>query len=99
MGVMKVAVEFFSLVEEITKVRKKEVILKKKQPQVMDLLQVLFEDFGPAFENAVFDGSSNDLKPGILVAVNGKNAYLLQGAGTALNEGDRIVIGFAFRGG
>jgi len=96
---LKVAVEFFSLVEEITKVRKKEFILEKEKPNVIDLLHVLFEEFGPVFENVVFDEGSNNLRPGILLAVNGKNSYLLQKTETLLNEGDRIVIGYAFRGG
>jgi molybdopterin converting factor small subunit len=96
---MKVAVEFFSLVEEITKVRKKEFILEKDKPNVMDLLYVLFEEFGPVFENVVLDEGSNILRPGILLAVNGKNSYLLQKTETLLNQGDRIVIGYAFRGG
>ena len=96
---LKVEVEFFSLIEEITKVKKKEFTLEKEKPNVMDLLQTLFEEFGSVFENAVFESSSNNLKPGILVAVNGKNAYLQQGMGTALKGGDRIVIGYAFRGG
>ena len=96
---LKVEVEFFSLIEEITNIKKKEVTLEKDKPNVMDLLQILFEEFGSAFENAVFDSSSNNLKPGILVAVNGKNAYLQQGTGTPLKGGDRIVIGYAFRGG
>jgi len=95
----KVEVEFFSLTEDLTKVKKQEVILEQETPNLMDLLQVLSEKFGLAFENAVFDRSSNSLKPGILVAVNGKNAYLLQGTGTCLNEGDHVVIGYAFRGG
>jgi len=95
----KVAIEFFSLIEEITKVRKKEIILEKDAPSVADVLHVLTEEFGLSFEKAVFDRSSNTLKPGILVAVNGKNVYLLQGMGTGLNEGDVIVIGYAFRGG
>jgi len=96
---LKVEVEFFSLIEEITNVKKKEVILEKDKPNVMDLLQILFEEFGSAFENAVFDSSSNNLKPGILVAVNGKNAYLLQGLETPIKEANKIVIGYAFRGG
>ena len=96
---LKVEVEFFSLIEEITNVKKKEFTLEKDKPNVMDLLQILFKELGSAFEHAVFDRSSNNLKPGILVAVNGKNAYLLQGPGTLLNEGDLIVIGYAFRGG
>ena len=96
---LKVAVEFFSLIEEITNIRKKEFILEKEKPNVMDLLYVLFEEFGSVFENVVFDEGSNKLRPGILLAVNGKNSYLLQKTGTLLNEGDRIVIGYAFRGG
>lgn len=96
---VKVELEFFSLIEEITNVKKKALILEGKSPNLMDMLEVLFREFGPTFEDAVFDRSSKNFKPGILVAVNGKNAYLLQGTGTVLNEGDRIAIGFAFRGG
>lgn len=95
----KVEVEFFSIIEEITKVKKKTVLLENERPTLMDLLHVLFEEFGLAFEDAVFDRIGTTLKPGILVALNGKNAYLLEGTGTLLNAGDRIVIGFAFRGG
>jgi molybdopterin converting factor small subunit len=96
---LKIKVEFFSIIEDITHVKKKEVVLEKDSPTLMNLLHALFEEFGTAFEEAVFDRSGNNLKPGILVAVNGKNAYLLEGTGTLLNDGDYIVIGFSFRGG
>ena len=94
-----VETEFFSLVEEITRVKRKQVILKKKSPNVIDLLDILSKEFGPRLEEAVYDRNSNTLKPGILVAINGKNSYLLKGVETPLKEGDTIVIGYAFRGG
>ena len=96
---LKIKVEFFSIIEDITHVKKKEVVVEKDRPTLMDLLNALFEEFGAALEEAVFDRSGDTLKPGILVAVNGKNAYLLDGTATLLCEGDYIVIGFAFRGG
>ena len=96
---VKLEIEFFSLVEDITNVKNKGIILQKNDPNVMDLFDILFNEFGSKFERAFFDRSSSNLKPGILVAVNGKNAYLLQGMETSLKEGDKIVIGYAFRGG
>lgn len=98
-AMVKVEVEFFSLIQEITKVKRKELILKKESPKLTDLLTLLFKEFGSQVEETVFDRLRNNLKPGILIAINGKNSYLLKGMETPLKDGDKIVIGYAFRGG
>ena len=94
-----IVVEFFSLVQKVTKERYHEVPFQKESLELKDLLNMIIERFGPRLEEALFDPKSSQLKPMIMVAVNGRNAFLLDGMETSLVDGDKVAIGVVSAGG
>lgn len=96
---MKIEVEFFSLIQDIAKKRYHNVSMGEAPLRLRDLMNRITGEFGDGMMDALFDKTKESLNSGILVAVNGKNCYFLEGLETPLHEGDRVTIGVAFRGG
>ena len=96
---MKIEIEFFSVLQDLAKKKHHEVVLEKRSSKLLDLLNVISEDFGPQMGSAIFQSKEKGLHPGVIVAINGRNSNLAEGLDTLLKDGDKVVIGIAFRGG
>lgn len=94
-----IRVEFFSLIQVITGERYHEVSFEKECLTLKHLLNVIVDVFGPCLEEALLDLKSGQIKPTIMVAVNGKNSFFLGGIETLLRDGDKVAIGVVSAGG
>jgi molybdopterin converting factor small subunit len=92
-------VEFFSLIQVITEERYHEVSFEKESLALKDFLNTIIDVFGPRLKEALFDSNSRQLKPTIMVAVNGKNSFFLGGIEALLKDGDKVAIGVVSAGG
>ena len=86
-------VNFLGAIREITGTRRQAV----GASSVRDLLSLLLGEYGPRWEEQVFDGKV--LAAGVVVMVNGTNVDSLRGLATPLSPGDRIDLLSMFEGG
>ncbi|MFH0812969.1 MAG: MoaD/ThiS family protein [Pseudomonadota bacterium] len=94
-----IQVEFFSLIQMMTEERYHEVSFEKEPLTLRDLLNIIIDVFGPRLKEALFDLKSGQLKPMIMVAINGRNSFFLEGMETSLKDGDKVAIGVVAAGG
>lgn len=81
-------VRFFALLRKDTGTGLAEVSAAE---DVGGLLAALSARFGPAFDRWVID-ENGDLRPDIIVLVNGRNVRFLGGLRTPLKEDDEVAI-------
>ena len=92
-------IEFFSVIQAITEEKYHEVSFENETLMVKDLLDIIIDEFGPRLKEALFDSNSRQLKPTIMVAVNGGNSFFLGGIEAFLKDGDKVAIGVVSAGG
>jgi len=94
-----ITVEFFLPIREVAAEKQHNFCFDRECLSLGDLLRMIVVRFGPALEHSLFDSQSNQLKSMIMVAVNGRNAFLLDGMKTSLVDGDKVAIGVVSAGG
>jgi MoaD family protein len=93
---VKVKVEFFTTLRDITG-KREEVVRLPPKATVGELLDSLSRRYGPKFVEYVFEKA--DVRPNLIVMVDGKSIALLEGLKTPLKNGHTIAILPAFGGG
>jgi MoaD family protein len=90
--VLKVKVEYVGHVKNIIGNKREEEVEVKDKALIADLLMVLSEKYGDAFERAVYEKSGADVKSNYIITVNGYLLNQLNGVQTRLKNGDHITI-------
>jgi len=88
---MKVKVKFFALVRELTGKREETVDLDD-DATVRVLLDKLSDEYGPKFQEYLFDPDSKKPRGYLQFLIDGRNIALMQGLDTALREGSSLAI-------
>jgi molybdopterin synthase sulfur carrier subunit len=86
---VNVKVKFFTTLREITGKREDNLSLPKGST-VEELLDELSRRYGPKFVEYVFD--EGEVKPYLLVMVNGRSINFLNGLKTVLSENATVAI-------
>lgn len=84
-------VQFFALLRKDAGTGVAEVSAGPATAEVGGLVAALSARFGPAFDRWVLD-ENRDLRPDIIVLVNGRNVRFLDGLRTPLKEEDEVAI-------
>lgn len=93
---IRVKVEFFTTLRDITGKREETVRLPPKAI-VGELLDSLSRRYGPKFVEYVFE--KGELRPNLIVMVDGKSVASMNGLKTPLKSGNTVSILPAFGGG
>ncbi|MEM3737214.1 MAG: ubiquitin-like small modifier protein 1 [Candidatus Bathyarchaeia archaeon] len=86
---VKIKVRFFTTLREIVGKKEEELILQPNAT-LEDVFNSLSRKYGSRFTDYTLDEGA--IKPFLQVLINGRNANLLDGMATHLNEGDTIAI-------
>jgi len=89
---MKVTVEYLGYIRKLVGEGREEEIEVKDGSTVADLLASLAERHGASFRKAVYEPSSQDIKPGFIATVNGYLLNQLDGVRTKLKDADRVIL-------
>ena len=90
---VKVIINFFTAIKEVTQKNNYEVFLDSTPPVLGELISRIIEEFGPGLESSILKEGTNALRPGIAVAINGRQSVFLKGMETPLKDGDKVSIG------
>jgi len=82
-------IKFFATYRDITK--SKEIDIPAPS-DILALLLGLGESYGTAFKREALTPDESDISENVIVLVNGRNIYHLDGKNTALTETDVISI-------
>ena len=69
-----------------------EIDIPDKIGTVGELLQELDRKLGSESSRYIFDPATNQLRPTLVILVNGHSVKMLQGLNTALNEHDTVIV-------
>jgi molybdopterin synthase sulfur carrier subunit len=83
-----VTVIFYGYIQRLTGV--KELEYKGSAKNINELIEELSVMYGKEFRNYVFDSSG--IKKGLIILVNGKNIYHLNGTETPIVSRDQVQI-------
>jgi MoaD family protein len=89
---LKVKVEYLGHVKNILGSEREEQVEIEEDSSVADLLVRLSEKYGEAFQKAVYETKSKDVKPNYIITVNGYLLNQLNGVKTKLKNGDHIAL-------
>jgi molybdopterin synthase sulfur carrier subunit len=81
-------VKFFATVREITGVKSIEL----EAENIRELLQLLVQNYGNKFKDAVLNGDTGELKQFFSCMVNGRRIELVEGYDTILKDNDSIAL-------
>jgi len=95
---IKANVGFYSLITEVTKIKKMNVDLEENS-DINYLFEILFDRFGDDFEEMIFPNDPGKLNSRIIVMINDKNILDKNGLNTLINSGDEIAFLPAIAGG
>ncbi|KYH38849.1 MAG: molybdenum biosynthesis protein MoaD [Candidatus Hecatellales archaeon B24] len=93
---VKVKVEFFTTLRDITG-KREEVVRLPPKATVGELLDSLSRRYGPKFVEYVFE--KGEVRPNLIVMVDGKSIALMGGLKAPLKDGNIVAILPAFGGG
>jgi MoaD family protein len=89
---MKVTVDYLGSIRQTLALKQAEQVELKHDASVQDLLSALAEKHGEPFKKAVYEPNDPDLKPHHILSVNGLLLNQLDGIGTKLKDGDRVIL-------
>ena len=89
---MKVTVDYLGSIRQTLALKQAEQVELKHGASVRDLLSALAEKHGEPFKKAVYEPNDPDLKPHHILSVNGLLLNQLDGIGTKLKDGDRVIL-------
>jgi len=87
---MRVKVKFFTLLKLYLGIGEYELELDKDSITLNQLLDILEEKIGKKFTFKLREGGK--LKKGVIILVNGKNVFHLNGIDTIIKDGDVISM-------
>lgn len=89
---MKVMVDYLGSIRQTLGLKQAEQVELEGDAAVSDLLSALAEKHGEPFKKAVYEPSDLDLKAHYILSVNGLLLNQLDGIGTKLKDGDRLIL-------
>jgi molybdopterin synthase sulfur carrier subunit len=89
---LKVTVDYLGHIRGIIGVDATEDVQLQSDASVFVLLNILAKKHGAPFQEAVYESNASDLKPAVILTVNGFLLNQLKGLDTQLKDGDKIVI-------
>ena len=90
-----VEVKFLSRFRDITKERSINI---KNNGKMRDLIEILVNNYGKAFKDAIFD-KNGDLRDYMKILINGEDLQAIGGLDAEVKDGDEIIIFQTIAGG
>jgi MoaD family protein len=80
--------------------RREETLLVPDETTVKELLTKLVERHGPSLGEEIFDSKAEEIRPHVLVLVNGRSVYqLAEKLNTKILYGDSVILTLPMSGG
>jgi molybdopterin converting factor small subunit len=89
---LKITVTYLGHVKKLLDTESPEQIQLPKNASINDLLLKLTKKHGAPFKNAVFEPGEPDVKPNMILTVNGLLLNQLNGTNTQLKNSDNVAI-------
>jgi MoaD family protein len=89
---LKVTVDYLGSIRQTLGLKQAEQVELEGDASVSDLLSALAEKHGEPFKKAVYEPNDLDLKAHYILSVNGLLLNQLEGIGTKLKDGDRLIL-------
>jgi MoaD family protein len=89
---LKVTVDYLGSIRQTLGLKQAEQVELEGDALVSDLLSALAEKHGDSFRKAVYEPNDLDLKAHYILSVNGLLLNQLEGIGTELKDGDRLIL-------
>lgn len=89
---MNVTVDYLGSIRQTLGLKHAERVELEGDALVSDLLSALAEKHGEPFKKAVYEPNDLDLKAHYILSVNGLLLNQLDGIGTKLKDGDRLIL-------
>jgi molybdopterin converting factor small subunit len=90
--ILKVIVEYLGYIKKKLDIEKSEIIRLRKNGSIRELLSILANKYGVAFQKSVYDPQELELKPYHMVSINGLLLNQLDGMNTKLKENDKVIL-------
>jgi molybdopterin converting factor small subunit len=72
---------------------KQEITIESEdQVRVIDVLNILARDYGKSFKDKLFDPETGEIKPYLILALNGVYLNGVKGAETKIEDGSELLI-------
>lgn len=72
---------------------KQEITIESEdQIRVIDVLNILARDYGKSFRDKLFDPETGEIKPYLILALNGVCLNGMKGAETKIEDGSELLI-------
>jgi len=89
---LKVKVEYLGHIRNIIGSEREEEVEVGEDFSLADLLVTLSKKYGKPFQKSVYETNTTDVKPNIMVTINGYLINQLNGVKTKLKHGDHVVL-------
>jgi MoaD family protein len=89
---LKVTVDYLGSIRQTLGLKQGEQVELEVDASVSDLLSALAEKHGAPFKKDVYEPNDLDLKTHYILSVNGLLLNQLDGIGTKLKDGDRLIL-------
>jgi len=89
---LKITIDYLGHIKKLLETKSPEQIDLPRGASLKDLLLKLAEKYGQNFKNAIYEPGESDLKPNIILTVNGLLLNQLNGINTQLKNGDTVTL-------
>jgi MoaD family protein len=89
---LKVTVDYLGSIRQTLGLKQAEQVELEVDASVSDLLSALAAKHGAPFKKTVYEPNDLDLKTHYILSVNGLLLNQLEGIGTKLKDGDRLIL-------